>query len=488
MNVKKQNIKKINIFAIIVNLILMIVISLISYLLIKNNILSLKMLIIYFSIVIFIPLIILGFLFLKKTPSKVKIALIIIDCIYIIILSLISFYLFKTFDFIDKYSNESKYIAKNYSVLVPITSDYKDIQELDNKEIGYIKITTVNYQQALEELQKKITIQSKDYLDYITLFKALKLHEIEAFIISDTYYQILQEELENLDNDFRIIYSFSIKEEIDIQEIDTKEEINATQDTFNIYITGLDIEGNISNISRSDVNIVISVNSKTNQILMIHIPRDYYVTFHGLGRRDKLTHTGLYGTEMSVKTVEDLLDINIDYYLKVNFNSVINIVNALGGVDVYSEYSFQGDGFYFQKGFNHVNGKQALTFVRIRKVLPGGDRARGKNQQALISAIIKKITTPSILMRYTSLLDSLKGSFYTNMPTDKITDIVKTQLDNNPKWNIISISLNGSDSEDYTIFFPNKKVYVMKPNLETIEIAKENLKAVEDGKILENSY
>lgn len=487
MELKKKRLKKVNIISIIINIILLIIILLASILILKNDILPVKYLIYYFLIVGFIPLIILIFLFHPKTLPKVKIVLMIVDIIYIILLSILTIYLHKTFLVLDEVSNNN-YVTRNYLVLVRNNSEYQDIKELDKKRIGYVEIETANYSLAIKELNKVITFESKDYIDYTIMLEAFGLREFDGLLTTNDYYESLKEEVLNFESDYRILYKFSVQEEI---SYDIKKDVDVTKDSFNIYISGMDMAGRISDIVRSDVNIVVSINPKTKQVLMVNIPRDYYVLFHGQTKKDKLTHAGLYGTEMSIKTVEDLLDIDINYYFKVNFNTVTKMVDALGGVDVYSEYSFQASegGLYFRKGFNHVNGSQALVFARIRKVLPGGDRQRGKNQQALISAIIKKVTsTDTILLRYPSLLEAMKGLFMTNMSTNKITDIFKMQISENPKWNITSISLDGSDSENYTSVFPDKKVYVMEPYEDTIKEAQEAIKKVQEGVLLESSY
>ena len=223
---------------------------------------------------------------------------------------------------------------------------------------------------------------------------------------------------------------------------------------------------------------------------MINIPRDYYVALHGTGKKDKLTHAGIYGLDMSVKTLDDLLDIEINYYFKVNYGALVKLVDALGGVDVYSKYNFtSGEEFYtYKKGFNHVNGRQALEFVRTRYAFLDGDRTRGENQQAMIQAIIKKACSKDILFKYSNILDSLKGTFTTNFSTDEITDVINMQLDKMPSWNITSISLNGSDASEYTYSYPNQKLYVMKPNEETINNAKETLAKVKKGEVLDSSY
>ena len=214
----------------------------------------------------------------------------------------------------------------------------------------------------------------------------------------------------------------------------------------------------------------MNVNPKTHKILMINIPRDYYVELDGVNKKDKLTHAGIYGVEMSMKTLEKLLDIEINYYVKVNYNALIKLVDALDGVEVYSKYNFSSYEYHFRfkEGYNHVNGKQALDFVRTRKAFLEGDRQRGENQQAMISAIIKKASSSAILVKYDDILKSVEGNFATNITTDKIMSLVKMQLDSMPNWEIESLSLNGQDSYDYTYTYPSQELYVMIPDQDTI--------------------
>ncbi len=481
----RVRLRKFNIFALIVNLILLVLVSIISFLILKYDILPLKYLIVYFLLLVGIPLLILFFLLRRKTNFKVKIFLIIIDFLFIALVGFALHYVSETFEFLDEFANSASYTTRNYMVLVPNDSEYEKIEELDKKTIGYIVQEVANYKKALGELNKTITFTNKDYLDYTTIFEAFKLKEVDAILSTDSYYDSLCEEVETFETDYKIIYKFSVREKIE----NLTKDVDVTKEVFNVYISGMDTYGDISTISRSDVNIVMSVNPKTNQILMVNIPRDYYVVFHGQTNKDKLTHAGLYGTGMSLKTIEDILDIDINYYFKVNFNSVEKVVDALGGVDVYSQYTFRStNGYYFRKGYNHVNGKQALGFARTRKVLTYGDVDRGRNQEALIQAIIKKATSSAILTRYTTILDSLKDSFYTNMSSDRITDIIKMQIDRMPKWNTTSMSLTGFGAYDYTSVFPDKKVYVMLPNEDTIKEAKSLLDDVKNGKTLESTY
>ena len=232
----------------------------------------------------------------------------------------------------------------------------------------------------------------------------------------------------------------------------------------------------------------MTVNPKTKQILLTSIPRDYYVQLHGTtGSRDKLTHAGIYGTDMSVQTIEDLLGIEINYYIKVNFSSFIDIINAIGGIEVYSKYEFTSiDGYHYQQGYNELNGEEALSFARERKAFMEGDRQRGADQQAVIEAMIKKMSNKSILTKYESLLDSIDGKFQTNMNYKKITSLIKMQLDDMSSWNVVSIALDGSNGSEYTYTGGNQKLYVMIPDESTIDNASSLINAVLKGEKLDS--
>lgn len=304
-------------------------------------------------------------------------------------------------------------------------------------------------------------------------------------MVEDSILKIMEEETSDFNKLVDVLYTFKVK----VKAQSTLKDVNVTKDSFSIYISGIDTYGEISSVSRSDVNIVMVVNPKIKQILLISIPRDYYVQLHGTtGTRDKLTHAGIYGIDMSVKTLEDLLEMDINYYIKVNFTSVIDIVDALEGLDVYSEYSFVSySGFSFKKGYNSVNGEQALDFARTRKAFADGDRQRGKNHQALIEAIIRKATSKSIITKYNSLLSAIDGKYQTNMGIKKITSLIKMQLNDMPSWNVTSFSLTGTDTYNYTYTY-NQLLYVMEPDEESVETAIDLIDSVLDDKSLDSSY
>ena len=235
----------------------------------------------------------------------------------------------------------------------------------------------------------------------------------------------------------------------------------------------------------------MTVNPKTKQVLLTSIPRDFYVQLHGTsGYKDKLTHAGNYGINMSIDTIEDLLNIDINYYIRVNFTTLEKLIDAIGGVDVYSEYSFVSyiDNYKFYQGYNHMNGKQALAFSRERKSLPAGDMDRGKNQEAVIEAIIRKITNKDVIYKYSKILNSMKGTFQTNITDNDITKIIKKELENIGGWNITSNNLDGTGSYDYTYSYSSQKLYVTIPNQDSINNAVNLINKVKNDEKLDSSY
>lgn len=422
---------------------------------------------------------------IKKKPikNKIKIPITILSILESILLAFVLIYLNKTFRFLDNIV-DSGYHIENYSVIV-LKDRYKEINELDAKQISYYKQENQAVDQALQKLEEVITPIKELKNNYQELVDDLYNEETDAILIEESHRTLIEEKNQDFNEKTEVIYKIEIKTKTN----DIVKNVNVNKEPFNIYISGIDTYGSIESVSRSDVNIVATINPKTHQVLLTSIPRDYYVDLADTGSKDKLTHAGIYGIDKSIKTIENLLDTEINYYVKVNFSSVQNIIDALGGVDVYSEYSFTGyEGTIFQKGFNKVNGSQALDFARTRKTVPGGDRTRGQNQQALISAMIEKACSKEILTKYTSLLSSLEGSFQTNMKTEEITKIIKNQINDMAKWNITSQNLDGYDGSGYTYSYSWELLYVMVPDEDSVAQAKERIKNVLNDQTLESSY
>lgn len=425
------------------------------------------------------------FMLRRKTKPKIKVTLSVFSILLMIIFGFLIFYLSKTFTFLSGL-DDINYKTENYLVLVMNDSNYNTISDLGNKSIGYVNNEVSHIDKALEMLDEMVLVEKSSLNNYDVLVRRLYNLELDSIIIEESYREIIAEDFKDFHDKTRVLHRIEVK----VENIDVVKNVDVKSDAFNIYISGIDTYGNISSVSRSDVNIIASINPTTHQILLTTIPRDFYVQLDGTtGYKDKLTHAGVYGVDKSIKTIENLLDIEINYYIKVNFSSVEKLVDTLGGVDVYSEYTFIGDGgTNYIRGYNKVNGKQALEFVRTRKTVDGGDRTRGKNQQALISAMVNKACSPDIITRYTNILSSLEGSFQTNMPTDKITDFLKKQIDEMKPWNITSISLDGVGSSEYTYSYSHQLLYVMVPDMNTIINAKEKINQLRDNQILDGSY
>ena len=254
------------------------------------------------------------------------------------------------------------------------------------------------------------------------------------------------------------------------------------QQVITVLISGSDTRDNaIDQRGRSDVNIIARVNLVTHKVLLVSTPRDYFVPL-ALDRNpeDKLTHAGIYGMGVLMGTLENLYNIEIDYYFRVNFTGFIDIIDALGGIEVYSAYTFdtkQAKGYSFQEGMNTMDGAAAKAFVQERYSFPDGDRQRGRNQLAVVEAVIRKALSPSILSGYLDILESVESCIDTSVPYDLVADLVRWQLSENPQWEIESYSVNGSDAHS-TTYSMNQSLYVMIPDESTVQEAQDKLASV----------
>ena len=229
---------------------------------------------------------------------------------------------------------------------------------------------------------------------------------------------------------------------------------------FVLYVSGIDTYGDVSTMSRSDVNMLVVINPQTRQILLVNTPRDYYVQLHGTtGTKDKLTHAGIYGVDMSRKTMQDLYGVPIDYYTRVNFSSLVKIIDTIGPIDVYSEYSFKS----YNEGYNTLNSKQALEFARERYSFNEGDRQRGRNQQRVIEAIVAKLNKPENAIHMNAILATIQGSVETNMSEASLKQLIRTQLDDLKAWSVESIDVDGTGSMQATYSMGAQPLYVMEP-------------------------
>ncbi len=352
---------------------------------------------------------------------------------------------------------------------------------MDGKTLGILNENEEPYSKAKDTINKEVKTNNKSFNDTYSLSDSLVMKEIDASLIEESYHKIFEENYDIYASNTKVLYTFTVEYE----EVEIKKDTDITKNSFNLFISGIDTYGNINVNSRSDVNMVVTVNPKTHKISLVDIPRDYYVSVDGKnGLKDKLTHAGITGVDTSVKSVEKLLDIDINYYVKFNFTSLVKIVNKIGPIRVYSDESFVS-GIYdpgvkkeyrYYKGWNTLNGEEALSFARERHAFEDGDRVRGKHQQQLIEAIFKKVISPSIIINYPSLLDALSETFITNLEDDNLKKMIKLQIDENADWQIEKFVLDGSNGYEYTYSYPKQKLYVMIPNEDSINTAKELIK------------
>lgn len=437
---------------------------------IPNNIL-------YFIIVFYIINLLLIFLLITRKKKFLRILGIILSIILLLINAGMIFVYYKADSFFNKITNV-EYETSNYSIVILKDTAYKELSDLANIGI-YNNELDKNYALALEELNENNKIYNEEYESILELVTNLLERKVQAILINENYIDIIDETTKDFKEKTKVLDTLQIKS---IKEKKELEKEIKKLGNFNIYISGIDTYGEISTVSRSDVNIIATVDMKNHKILLTNTPRDYYVQLHGTtGNKDKLTHAGVYGIDMSMQTLEDLYDTDINYYIRVNFNSLIKLVDAIGGIDIYSDAAFTPNAnkkVYIKYGWNHLNGTEALAYSRERYVYMEGDRHRGQNQQQVIEAIIKKVTESNDINTYLSLLSTLENSFQTNIDKKLINGFINLQVKKNLNWEIESIQVNGYDDGGYTYSYPGQYLYVMQPDYDSLETAKNRIKAI----------
>lgn len=442
-----------------------------------GNVLPNKYLIIMIAVLLVVN-IILGLLMLAKNKIVNIIGMILI--ILFSSVMIVGFtYANKTFDNLKELvaPNEEK---TNYYILSLNEAEYTDIKQLEGKVVG---ILDQESESLIEKLDSETKLEYKKYPSIGDLIVGLELKEVDAIVVSSTVYNLIIEENENFEK--------SIKKLGEVEVVGKQEKIESdinVNDSFIVYLSGLDSRDTsaVATAGLSDVNILVVVNPTTHKLLLIHIPRDYYIDVYGRpGMKDKLTHVGLYGTNTSMKTVANIFDININTYVKVNFKALTNVVDAIDGIDVYSDTAFNSyhkKGWYVKKGMNHMDGEKALAYSRERYAYSSGDRHRGKNQTDVISAIVKKVSqNKQYLLKYNDILSSIQPYFNTNLELEDIQELVKNQIDTLKPWTVESISVDGFNSQNYTASWPKQMTYVMIPNQATIDNAKSKINQVMRG-------
>lgn len=416
--------------------------------------------------------------FLIKRKNKFISFIGVLLSLIVIIVSIILSFIFIRVQLLFNNISDRKQEFDTYGVIVLKSSDYKYINDIDGKSLGYLKNGDSNYNKAFKRLKMECKALYSDYDNVLVLAKKLFNNEVEAIFLNKAYITILDEGIEDFSSNVKILNEVRVKKKSEAEK-NNKVDIDKNK-SFNVYISGIDTYGNIDSVSRSDVNVIATVNLNSENILLTNIPRDMYVELAGKdGYRDKLTHAGVYGINTSIRTIENFLDININYYARINFSSLIRLVDYIGGIDVYSDYSFSVAGYDFEAGMNYnLSGKEALAFSRDRYSFKDGDRQRGRNQEKVIAAIISKVTNSYDINTYLNLINTLESNFQTNMDRDMMNKLIYMQLKNNYRWNISFSEVNGYDSFNYTYSYPWQKLYVMEVDKNSLNRAKIKIKEV----------
>ena len=431
-------------------IILIIVILWLGYQLIKYPILSTKYIIIFMIVNIVIMLLFILSQY-KAKNKKIRLTGKILIIIFCLLLIPLNYTFSKTMNALAK--TETHVETDSVSIIVKANSTYQYTQDLKGKVYSTLATDDKSVDKTIEKLQTENNenIQPKVYSGVLTLVNALYNNDVDCIIINESYRAMIEEDFPNFSSDTRVIYSKQY-----VTEINSPENSDITRNTFNVYVSGIDTYGSITTKSRSDVNMIMTVNPTTKTILLTSIPRDYYIPFNVLGgQRDKLTHSGLYGVNETMQNVAS------------NFDSLIDIVDSLGGIEVYNPQAFKN----FEVGKITLNGEEALAFSRERYSFEDGDKERGRNQMRVITGIINKVLSPAIISNYSELMDKLHVSFQTNMADEQIISLVRMQLDDMSPWTIQQQSVNGNGQTLYSPIY-GSDLYMMVPDDKSVENAK----------------
>lgn len=440
--------------------------------------------------------------FTRGTASKIILTT--VTVMMILVYGTGTYYISKASGLLGNVTDFGNETTTTVQVIALKDSGIKSEKDLEGKTVGSLKsISLASTQALIQDLSGKgVTFQDKQYDNIQGMVNGLYDKEVPAIILNDAYRgninDLEDEKFKNFGTDTQVVYTYTYKTE---NKSTTNSVDDITKNPFTVLISGVDSRDGFAESSRSDVNMLATINPVTKTVLLTSIPRDYYVTTvceedAGCqnGAKDKLTHTGLHGTETTKKTIENLLGVDINYTAKVNFTSVVNLVDALGGIDVDVKPGLAVDHFYTNdyfgtdygvtEGINHLNGQAALCYARERYAYQDGDRQRVKNQQEVLMAIVKKATSPSVIGNYPALMDALSGAFQTDLSQDEIQSLIQFQLKEMPDWQFITYSLDGQGSTEFCAELGNN-ASVMIPDNETVVTAKKRIEAVIEGKSAE---
>ena len=433
----------------------------------------------YLVAIIIVLLILFGVTFgLQYVKNKVYIVGIVLSIILSILQAIGIVYMLKA----DKLMADvggANYKTDNMIVVVKKDNPASNLMDASMYRFGtQTAVDQENTQTMLDNINKALgrEVKVEQYGTVQELANALLEGRVDAAVYNQALDGLITDSIEDYSDKVRVLYHYGIETELEQETADVEE-------PFNVYISGIDVDGPITTNSRSDVNIIMTVNPNTKKILLTTTPRDYYVQIPDISgeQRDKLTHAGIYGVDASMRTLEQLYGIDISYYARVNFSSLVKIVDTLGGVDVDSDFDFDAQGYHFQKGMNHLDGKQALAFSRERYSFEDGDNQRGKDQEKVLTAILNKAMSPAILSNASALIADVSDSVQTNMTQEEMAKFIKMQLNDGASWTIESQAASGNGDTQACYSSGDQPLYVMWPDEAVVQSISAKMNEILNG-------
>ena len=419
-------------------------------------------------------------IFIKKKIAKVFTLLLLI---FGITLGSIGVFGIQQFVSVTSKLNETAAVS-NYTMSIAVLKD-SEIESVSQLESVAAPVDNdqENVQKLIDDIQKnqQKTLMVTSIESYLEAYKQLQSGEVKAIVLNEAFENIIESEYPNHADTIKKIYIMGVKKKVKGPKV-------SKGNGMTIYVSGIDTYGPINSVSRSDVNILMTVNTDTKEVLLTTTPRDSYVPIAdgGNNQYDKLTHAGIYGVDASIHTLENLYDIDINYYARLNFTSFLKLIDLLGGIDVYNDQEFNAhtnNGKHYPVGNLHLNSTDALGFVRERYALADGDRDRGRNQQKVITAIIQKLTSTEVLTNYSAVIQGLQESVQTNMPVEVMTDLVNRQLEKGGKYDVQSQDLKGTGRMDLPSYaMPGSQLYMMEVSQDSLASVKAAMTSVLKGK------
>ncbi|MER0122261.1 LCP family protein [Streptococcus sp. ZJ93] len=431
------------------------------------------------SVVSVVLLLVLGWLMLKKKAQLTTLLVLGL----LIVVEVAGVYAFKeVVDLTEHITSSANYSEYEMSVVTLADSELTDIREVKSVAAP-TSIDGENITKLLENIQqnKQVALEVTPSSSYLAAYQALLRKETQAIVLHSAFEDIIESQDPDYASKIKKLYTFKINKKIEKAQADT------LGDTMNIYVSGIDTYGPISSVSRSDVNIIMTVNRATKKVLLTTTPRDAYVPIAdgGNNQNDKLTHAGIYGVDASIHTLENLYGIHMNYYIRLNFTSFLQLIDLVGGVDVINDQEFTSlhGKYHFPVGTVHLDSNQALGFVRERYSLQGGDNDRGKNQEKVIAAVIKKLTSTDALKNYKGIISGLQHSVQTNMDLETMVSLVNSQLASNQGYTVTSQAVSGTGRMDLPSYaMPDAALYMMQLDTTSLDTAKNAIQAVMEGK------